>query len=363
MFSLTVGDPVPWFTLPSTSSPTFHFDTVGGHFIVLFFFGSSSHSNSAYILQHFFEQQKRLTNLDIPFFGISIDSNDMPLRELVKNPTFFKLMWDFEGTVSRQYGVLQTNGEAIVYQPTTFILDKTLRILQVFPVQDPQNHVEQVMQFLESLPAPEPHQMAERQAPVLLIPRVFEPELCEYLIQLFDADGGEDSGFMREVDGKTIAIADHNFKKRRDLNLAAGDPALLQKINDLVIGRVKPEIYKVFQFNITRFERHVVACYEGKDRGFFNRHRDNTTKGTAHRRFAMTINLNTGDYEGGCLWFPEYGTRLYRPDAGEAIIFSCSLLHEVTPVTRGRRFALLSFFYNDEDAKLRERNRQYLAIH
>jgi glycosyltransferase involved in cell wall biosynthesis/predicted 2-oxoglutarate/Fe(II)-dependent dioxygenase YbiX len=182
------------------------------------------------------------------------------------------------------------------------------------------------------------------------------------LIQLFEADGGEDSGFMRERDGKTVSVTDYGFKKRRDFNLEDGDPALLSDINDIVLNRIKPEIEKAFQFSITRFERHVVACYDGKDRGFFNRHRDNTTKGTAHRRFAMTVNLNTGEYEGGCLWFPEYGTQLYRPEIGEAVIFSCSLLHEATPVTSGRRFALLSFFYNDEDAKLREQNRQYLEI-
>jgi predicted 2-oxoglutarate/Fe(II)-dependent dioxygenase YbiX len=105
-----------------------------------------------------------------------------------------------------------------------------------------------------------------------------------------------------------------------------------------------------------------VACYEAHNQGFFNRHRDNTTKGTAHRRFAMTLNLNTGEYDGGCLWFPEYGSQLYRPDIGEAVIFSCSLLHEATPVTNGRRFALLSFFYNDEDAKVREANQQYVVL-
>jgi hypothetical protein len=47
---------------------------------------------------------------------------------------------------------------------------------------------------------------------------------------------------------------------------------------------------------------------------------------------------------------------------GEAIIFSCSLLHEATPVTAGTRFALLSFFYNDEDAKLRQQNLQYVEM-
>lgn len=361
MMPLTVGDPVPWFTLPSTSNPVFHFDTVGGHYVVLFFFGSSKYYKATAPLKEFCKQQEQFSALRVPFFGISVDSDDIGLAELVEQPSYFKLMWDFEGEVSTQYGVCQIKGTTINYQPITFVLDHTLRILQVFPITNPGEHANQVMTFLESLPPPEPHRMANRQAPILLIPRVFEPDLCSYLIQLFEADGGEDSGFMREKDGQTISVTDHSFKKRRDINLSEYDPALLQQVNDQIIQRVKPEIEKVFQFSITRFERHLVACYDGKTQGFFNRHRDNTTKGTAHRRFAMSLNLNTGEYEGGCLWFPEYGRQLYRPEVGEAVIFSCSLLHEVTPVTSGQRFALLSFFYNDEDAKLRERNRKYLA--
>ena len=36
-------------------------------------------------------------------------------------------------------------------------------------------------------------------------PNVFEPELCQHLIDLYEQHGGEESGFMREVDGKTVA--------------------------------------------------------------------------------------------------------------------------------------------------------------
>jgi predicted 2-oxoglutarate/Fe(II)-dependent dioxygenase YbiX len=106
----------------------------------------------------------------------------------------------------------------------------------------------------------------------------------------------------------------------------------------------------------------ILWCYEAQHHGFFNRHRDNTTKGTAHRRFAMTLNLNTGDYDGGYLRFPEFGNQLYRPGVGEALIFSCSLLHEATPITKGRRFALLSFFYDDDAARIREQNQKYVAL-
>ena len=116
---------------------------------------------------------------------------------------------------------------------------------------------------------------------------------------------------------------------------------------------------RTFQFEPTRIERYIVAAYDAEPGGYFNPHRDNTTKGTAHRRFAVTINLND-DYEGGDLRFPEFGARTYRAPKGGAVVFSCSLLHEATPMIRGRRYATLPFLYDDAAAAIRAENNNFL---
>jgi predicted 2-oxoglutarate/Fe(II)-dependent dioxygenase YbiX len=95
----------------------------------------------------------------------------------------------------------------------------------------------------------------------------------------------------------------------------------------------------------TTFERYLIACYDAADGGVFRPHRDNNTIGTAARQFACSINLND-DFDGGDLRFAEYGPATYRPPLGGAAVFSCSLLHEATPVTRGRRYAFLPFLYD-----------------
>jgi predicted 2-oxoglutarate/Fe(II)-dependent dioxygenase YbiX len=102
-------------------------------------------------------------------------------------------------------------------------------------------------------------------------------------------------------------------------------------------------------------DRHIVACYDSAIGGHFYRHRDNVNAGAQHRRFAVTINLNS-DYDGCDLVFPEFGRREYRAPAGGAVVFSCGALHQVTPVTRGRRYAFLAFLYGEADAALREAN-------
>ncbi len=44
--------------------------------------------------------------------------------------------------------------------------------------------------------------------------------------------------------------------------------------------------------------------------------------------------------------FPEYGENVFCRAIGEGIVFSSSLLHEVTRVRRGSRYALLTFLHD-----------------
>jgi predicted 2-oxoglutarate/Fe(II)-dependent dioxygenase YbiX len=183
---------------------------------------------------------------------------------------------------------------------------------------------------------------------------VFEPGFCERLIATYDAAGGQDSGFMRDVDGRTQLINDHTHKRRKDHTLT--DPLLIEATRALFIRRVVPEIAKVHQFAASRMERYLVSCYAAEDAAHFAPHRDNTTVGTAHRRFAVSVNLNA-DYDGGEISFPEYGPRSFKAPIGGAVVFSCSLLHTVSRVTRGKRYAFLPFLYDEAAAKIREANR------
>ncbi|MBF2000057.1 MAG: redoxin domain-containing protein [Synechococcales cyanobacterium C42_A2020_086] len=359
---LTVGDHAPWFTLPTSSHGASQDVVMGGYRAVLFFFGSSSNPQVQKVLAGFMAARERFEHTGIRFFGISIDPNDRFLEQQASPSSHFQFLWDFSGDLSIRYGLCQLGKDGtgrITYDPTTFVLDENLRILNLFPLETNVNHVHQVMSFIQALPPPPRPRLITQQAPVLLIPQVFQSDVCQQLIDRYEAEGGIESGFMRQEGDKTVVVVDPAIKRRRDWLIT--DPALISQINGLISRRVVPEIEKAFQFRVTSFERYVVACYEAANQGFFRPHRDNKSAGTAHRRFALTLNLNTGAYEGGCLRFPEYGPDLYSASAGSAIVFSCSLLHEATPITQGRRFVLLSFLYGDEDAKLRQQTQQQIV--
>ncbi|MGB3262927.1 MAG: redoxin domain-containing protein [Microcoleus sp.] len=363
MSLLEIGDPAPWFSIAASNNPLFHFSTVGGRRTVLFFFASAAFAEIQVMLKSFEELSGEFQSLEVPLFGVSVDAADKEQNRRTTIAPSFIFFWDFDKKLSQQYGVcrdIEQNGVAGVhYAPQTFVLNENLQLINILPMGEPHQHAQQVLDFLKTLPPFEEARLAARHAPVLVIPNVLDKASCGALIDLYKTHGGSPSGFMRQIDGKTVGIHDDNFKKRRDFFIE--DPKLQQRLSAIILRRVRPEVEKAFQFTITRFERYLVGCYDAQSGGFFRPHRDNTSKGTLHRRFAMTLNLNVGEYTGGFLRFPEYAPHGYKGDSGTAIIFSCSVLHEATPVISGERFALLSFFYGNEDAQVRQTNFKYLA--
>ncbi len=100
-------------------------------------------------------------------------------------------------------------------------MDERLRVLIALPFgNEPEHHVSQVISILSQVPPIAPPVMAAMQAPILVVPRIFEAKLCQALIAYYNQHGGEESGFMREQDGQTIPVYDHNFKRRRDREIA-----------------------------------------------------------------------------------------------------------------------------------------------
>ncbi len=347
----TAGDPVPWFTLPTAANPEFRFHSLAGLYVVLCFFGSAGDPERRARLDALLADRALFDDRRLTFCGVGTDPADRAQGRVEEGPGV-RCFWDFGNKVAPRF--LPADGGGV-----TYILDPTLRVLACIRFDDPRGHDRIVAQALRSLPAPERHAGVELHAPVLIVPRVFEPGLCRKLIELHERHGGEDSGFMREQDGKTVAAINHAFKRRQDYMIE--DASLRTALMRRVHNRLVPEILKAFNFRCTRMERYIVACYDARIGGYFKPHRDNTTKGTAHRRFACTINLNAEEYEGGELRFPEFGPRTYRAPTGGAVVFSCSLMHEATPVTRGRRYAFLPFLYDDEAARIREANNPFLG--
>ena len=342
---LVLGDPVPWFGAPLIGDGSFHLQVAAGRWIVLSFLGSPEHPRAQAELAELLRNAPLFDADRLVFYGVLTAPPRDEAPYIKAGSPAVGFIADYDGAISRSFGAAA--------MPRTVVLDPMLRAVADIAFDHAAGHAPTVNTVLRSLPAVDDSAGVPLSAPVLIVPRVFDFALCDFLVQFYEKLGGKDSGFLLDTDGKTATVVDYRLKRRNDLLVAA--PQLRDIIRSQIVRRLLPAIERFFQFQATRMDRYIVACYDSTTGGHFYRHRDNVNAGAQHRRFAVTINLNN-DYDGCDLVFPEFGSRSYRAPHGGAVVFSCGALHQVTPVARGRRYAFLAFLYGEADAALREAN-------
>ncbi len=342
---IVLGDPVPWFSAPLIGEGSFSLSVAAGRWVVLSFLGEPANARAEQELAELFRCAELFEEEHITFYGVLAAPPDDPAPYLRRSGAATAFLADYDGAIARTFGAAD--------MPRTVVLDPMLRAVANIPWDHSDGHAETVRNVLRSLPAVDDSAGVALTAPVLVLPRVFDFSLCDTLVRFYDQIGGKDSGFLFDVEGKTTKVVDYRLKRRNDLVVA--HPQLREAIRSQVVRRLVPAIERFFQFQATRMDRYIVACYDSAVGGHFYRHRDNVNVGAQHRRFAVSINLNK-DFDGCDLVLPEFGSRTYRAPHGGALVFSCGALHQVTPVTRGQRYAFLAFLYGEADAALRESN-------
>jgi predicted 2-oxoglutarate/Fe(II)-dependent dioxygenase YbiX len=275
-----------------------------------------------------------------------VQSTPVQCKNLMNSVTSSLTILADDGAVAKHLLGPESTGSSSI---TAFALDANFRVIERIEY-DADKSLDDFIRRLKAVyknrVSPNP-KILEQQAPVLFIPRVLEISKCDDLIAFFKKEGGQPSGIARIENNKIHWQPDPSVKMRRDVYMK--DSPLLESIKELLVKRALPEIKRCFNFQVTQHEVFKLVCYDAQTGGYFRPHRDNESPDTQHRRFAMTLNLNTGDYSGGQLRFPEFGPDLYQPERGGALIFSCSLLHEVLPITAGERYVLLGFFFSDAE--------------
>jgi len=342
---IVLGDPVPWFGAPLIGTGAFNLQVAAGRWIVLSFLGSPHHPKAQQELLELLRDAQLFDPDRIVFYGVFTAPPGDPAPFIARSTSAIAFLADFDGAITRSFGATE--------MPRTIVLDPMLRAVANIAWDHAGGHAQTVRSVLASLPAVDDSAGVPLTAPALIVPRVLDFQLCDFLVQFYDKLGGKDSGFLLDCNGQTATVVDYRLKRRNDLSVLV--PAVRDAIRGQIVRRLVPAIERFFQFSATRMDRYIVACYDSALGGHFDRHRDNVNAGAQHRRFAVTINLNK-DYDGCDLIFPEFGSRSYRAPHGGAMVFSCGALHQVTPVTRGRRYAFLAFLYGEADAALRERN-------
>lgn len=339
------GEMARGFTVATDDAYDFSFDASAGRWSVLMIFGSLSRAPSLAAMQSVLDRRDLFDGQNAAFYGVSLDPADRArgAADLARGVRFF---WDLDHAISRLWGVADDQ----TLWPAVFLIDPAFRIVMAEPVEHTGEVLDRLQQELTDTAASEESLLA----PVLLLPRVFEPQLCTALIDYFRKSSPKLSGFAMTRDGRTVEQVDPDLKRRHDVFIQRED--LVGAVRRRLETRLFPMIKRTYGWQAEHIERYLICRYGAEDQGFFTAHRDDVTAGSAHRRFAVSINLNSEGHEGGDLRFPEFGRRTYRPPTGGAAVFSCNLLHEATPVTRGERFVAVPFLFDAAGEAVRRAN-------
>ena len=332
---------MPSFALPDETgeSATPSADHVAGKPVVLVLHtgGADTASSFATELAAFRDAAADFATFEATIFAITRApvADNGRLRGDMALP--FQILSDPERQIDRAFGLARPPGTEF---GVTIVVDPNNRVIEMLRAGGGP-HAPRALRALRAIAPDCPPPRLSAHAPVLVLPRVLSEKDCGGLVDiwhrpapLWHTDGLRCEGYEAEAGDFMV----RNDSYGRVVQRVVRDPEVVGFLDGKLIPRVLPEIRKAFQTKVSRREDYRIACYDSADGGALPAHRDNPTGETRHRRFTAAVVLNAGAFSGGALRFREYGDHEYLIETGSAIVWSCSLLHEVTPITAGRRF-------------------------
>jgi peroxiredoxin len=335
---LSVGDIAPNCVLPDLDGAIVNLrgDAIAGNPIALVFSPNSA-PPVAKALAGFCSRLQALTAAGARLFAVTLE----PARAVAGRDIPFPVLRDPKGEVFRAFSADMRG------HPTTIVLRPNHHVAAIVK-SPPALQADDALAVVERLAAERQRVLMAPHPPVLIVPEVLTRPECRRLIEVYQTRGNVfmPPGPGIDYNGKDykMRIPEHGRRDRIDHWIVEEDTKNF--IYHRLGTRLFPEIAKAFHYQITAWERMRIGCYQGERGGRLHGHRDNVEP-TPYRRFAMSMNLNTEEFTGGELRFPEFGDQRYRPENGTAFVFSSSLLHEALHVTSGRRLVLLAFLFGD----------------
>lgn len=248
--SIPLGEPAPWFDAKTIAGASLNLGVQAGRWIALCFLNAMKDAETIKVLAQLLAQADLFDEDHLVFYGVLTEPPLEATQLAAVSHRALGFITDYDGTISRLYGAMNA--------PQLIVLDPMLRPICNFAFGKGETPPETMQKFLRDLPRVDDFAGVPLTAPALIVPRVFEPEFCNFLIDLYEKNGGVDSGFMLDQNGKTATVIHYDLKRRNDLVIE--DLEVRQMMRARIVRRLVPAIERFFQYRPTRMDRYLVSC-------------------------------------------------------------------------------------------------------
>ena len=148
-----IGKPAPDFTLPSTSGEAVSLKQFKGKkTVVLYFYPKDDTPGCTKEACGFRDLREPFERAGAVILGVSNDPIDSHQKFREKHKLPFDLLADEDASVSKAYGVYKQKNlygkKYLGIERTTFVVDRTGRIAQIYPKVKVEGHIQDVLEFV-----------------------------------------------------------------------------------------------------------------------------------------------------------------------------------------------------------------------
>jgi len=153
MLQPVIGKPAPDFSLVSTSGETITLRQFKGKStLVLYFYPKDETPGCTKEACSFRDYAYDFKQLGAVIYGVSPDPIESHTAFQFRHQLPFDLLSDPDAVASKAYGVWKMKNlygnKSMGVERTTFVIDKTGRVAQIYPKVKVDGHVEEVLEFL-----------------------------------------------------------------------------------------------------------------------------------------------------------------------------------------------------------------------
>jgi peroxiredoxin Q/BCP len=148
-----IGRPAPDFTLPSTTGEPISLKQFKGKkTVVLYFYPKDETPGCTREACDFRDHAEEFEAAKVVVLGVSTDPMESHLRFQAKQKLPFPLLSDEDAAVSKLYGVYKQKNlygkKHLGIERTTFVIDRTGRVAQIWPKVKVEGHIQDVLDFV-----------------------------------------------------------------------------------------------------------------------------------------------------------------------------------------------------------------------